>query len=75
MPLLNSEKPKTETKKNKTMVKKKQKAPSFDDKIFSDEPKIKQQKSEFLAAPSLSELQKQSQMARENFIRKEMEEK
>ena len=41
MPLLHSEKPQSEVKKNKTMIKKKQKAPSFDDKVFSDEPHIK----------------------------------
>ena len=56
-PLLNTDIPKKETKKNMSVVhKKKQKAPSFDQKVFTAEPKIRSQKSEIVAPPSLSEL-------------------
>lgn len=36
--------------------KKKQKAPSCDEKVFTAEPKIKYQKSEIVAPPTLIEL-------------------
>ena len=41
-PLLNTDIPKHESKKNLSMIhKKKQKAPSFDKKVFTAEPKIR----------------------------------
>ena len=77
-PLLNTDVPKKESKTMTVARKKKQKAPSFDEKVFTaeqdPEPQVKIQKSEIVPPPSLSELQKQSQLQREAIQRKAREE-